>query len=88
MFCGMVLRGCGRFAACRVPAIVTVAPQPYRPEFVAALEKIAEACRIVPPADLPPEAMHHMRYALLRCLGAMACVVPAALAFGLAGALA
>jgi len=41
----------------------------------------------VPPPDLPLEAQPHMRRALLRWLGAMGCMVLAALAFGLGGAL-
>lgn len=43
----MGLLGSGPVAAARVPIIVSEAPQPYRPEFVAALEKIAEACSIM-----------------------------------------
>jgi len=37
-----------------------------------------------PPADLPPEARPHMRRALLRWLGAMGCMVLAALGLELA----
>lgn len=41
----------------------------------------------VPPADLPQEARPHMRRALTRWLGAMGCLLLAALGFGLGGAL-
>ncbi len=37
-----------------------------------------------PPPGLPPEARPHMRRALLRWLGAMGCMVIAAIGFGLA----
>lgn len=40
-----------------------------------------------PPAGLPVEARPHMRRALARWLGAMGCLVLAALGFGLGGAL-
>jgi len=41
----------------------------------------------VPPADLPVEARPHMRSAAMRWLGAMGCMVLAAIGLGLAGAL-
>lgn len=41
----------------------------------------------MPPADLPMEARPHMRAAVLRWLGAMGCLVLAAIGLGLGDAL-